>query len=90
MKRKIMRKPKPARAKEARKLSSKSRAPVKTAPTDTVEAMVAAGTQALGIALDPTWHDSVTFNLRLILRHAALVDEFPLPDDAEPGPVFHV
>ena len=31
----------------------------------------------------------VKFNLELILRIAALVDEFPLPDEAEPAPVFH-
>jgi hypothetical protein len=89
MKRKAMRKPKPVRAKKTRKLPPKSRAPVKAAPADTVEAVVAASTRALGISLDPAWRDGVTFNLRLILRHAALVDEFSLPDDAEPGPVFH-
>jgi phage protein D len=89
MKRKVVRKPKPARAKKARKLPSKSRAPVKATPADTAEAAVAASAQALGISLDTAWRDGVTFNLRLILRHAALVDEFPLPDDAEPAPVFH-
>ena len=26
--------------------------------------------------------------LQVILRHGALVAEFPLPDDAEPAPVF--
>ena len=31
----------------------------------------------------------LNFNLQLVLRHATLVDEFPLPDDAEPAPVFH-
>jgi hypothetical protein len=29
------------------------------------------------------------FNLRLIFRHAKLVDEFPLADDIKPAPVFH-
>ena len=27
-------------------------------------------------------------NLEVTLRLAALVEEFPLPDDAEPAPVF--
>ena len=45
--------------------------------------------QALGLTLDPSWQAGVKFNLQLILRHAALVDEFPLPDDAEPAPIFH-
>ena len=57
--------------------------------TDSIDALVTASAQALGLTLDPAWRDSVKFNLRLILRHAALVDEFPLPDDAEPAPVFH-
>ena len=56
---------------------------------DSIDALVAASAQALGLTLDPAWHESIAFNLRLILRHAALVDEFALPDDAEPAPVFH-
>ena len=56
---------------------------------DPVEALVAASAKALGLAIEPAWEPSVKFNLQLILRHAALVDEFPLPDDAEPAPVFH-
>ena len=51
--------------------------------------MVAASAAALGLKLDPAWEAGVRFNLQLILRHAALVDEFPLPDDAEPAPIFH-
>jgi hypothetical protein len=85
MKRKAGRKTKSARAKRARRV----RAPAKTKPETSVDAFAAASAQALGLALDPAWHDSITFNLRLILRHAALVDEFALPDDAEPAPVFH-
>jgi len=55
---------------------------------DAPDAMVAAAAQALQLPVDPAWHANVKFNLQLILRHAALVDEFPLPDDAEPAPVF--
>ena len=51
--------------------------------------MVAASAAALGLKLDPAWEAGVTFNLQLILRHAALVDEFALSDDAEPAPTFH-
>ncbi|MGA7790278.1 MAG: DUF4089 domain-containing protein [Xanthobacteraceae bacterium] len=51
--------------------------------------LVPAGAQALGLVLDPAWEPGVAFNLRLILRLGALVDEFPLPDDAEPAPIFH-
>jgi hypothetical protein len=85
MKRKAGRKTKSARAKRARPV----RAPAKTKPENSVDAFVVASAQALGLALDPAWHKSVAFNMGLILRHAALVDEFALPDDAEPAPVFH-
>ena len=85
MKRKAGRKAKPARAERPRA----ARAPVKTRPENSIDALVVPSAQALGLTLDPAWHDSIAFNLRLILRHAALVDEFTLPDDAEPAPVFH-
>ncbi|HUI13533.1 MAG TPA: DUF4089 domain-containing protein [Xanthobacteraceae bacterium] len=56
---------------------------------DAIDALVAASAQALGIPLDPSWHTSVAFNMRLILTHAAKVDGFRLPDDAEPAAIFH-
>ena len=85
MKRKAGRKAKSARAKRTRP----ARAANKAKREDSIDALVEANAQALGLTLDPAWHDSIAFNLRLILRHAALVDEFALPDDAEPAPVFH-
>ena len=56
---------------------------------DAIDSLVVANAQALGLALDPSWEAGVKLNLQLILRHAALVDEFPLPDDAEPAEIFH-
>jgi len=85
MKRKAGRKAKPARAKRARP----TRVAAQVRRKDSIDALVTASAQGLGLAIDPAWHDSIAFNLRLILRHAALVDEFALPDDAEPAPVFH-
>ena len=52
--------------------------------------MVAATAPALGLQMDPAWEAGVTFNLQLLIRHATLVDEFALPDEAEPAPVFRV
>ena len=63
--------------------------PPPQAGEDRVGALVDASAQALGLALDPAWRSSVKSNLQLILRHAALVDEFDLPDDTEPAPIFH-
>jgi hypothetical protein len=87
MKRKAVRKPRSARTK--RTAVRKSHAPAGTKQLDAIDSLVTAGAQALGLPLDPAWRDGVIGNLRLILRHAALVDEFPLPDDAEPAAVFH-
>jgi hypothetical protein len=68
--------------------SAKKAKPSAPQQRDATDAMVAAAAQALGLPIDPAWQANVKFNLQLILRHAALVDEFPLPDDAEPAPVF--
>jgi hypothetical protein len=89
MKRKAGRKAKSARAKNPARAKRPARAAVRAKRENPIDAFVAASAQALDLALDPTWHDSVAFNLRLILRHAALIDEFALPDDTEPAPVFH-
>jgi hypothetical protein len=56
---------------------------------DSIDVLVAASARALGITLDPSWHPGVEFNLQLILTHAARLDGFALPDDAEPAPIFH-
>jgi hypothetical protein len=85
MKRKAGRKAKSAPAKRPRP----ARAAAKTKPANSGDALVAASAQALGLTLDLAWHDGIAFNLGLILRLAALVDEFALPDEAEPAPVFH-
>jgi 1-carboxybiuret hydrolase subunit AtzG-like len=47
-----------------------------------------AGATLLALPLDAAWEDSIRGHLRVTLRHAALVDAFELPDDAEPAPVF--
>jgi hypothetical protein len=99
MKRKAARKIKPARA--AKRIAKKppgimaaaanapAKKPAQEPARDAVDALVAASARALRLTLDPAWQANVKFNLELILRHSALVDEFPLPDDAEPAPVFH-
>jgi cell division septation protein DedD len=88
-------------AKNAKATTAKAKAaeakPAKAKPTkakpagapDIFDALVTAGTTALKLPLEPAWHAGVKFNLQLILRMGALVDEFALPDDAEPAPVFY-
>jgi hypothetical protein len=43
---------------------------------------------ALGLPIEDAWRGAVRANLEASLRMARLVDEFPLPDEAEPANVF--
>jgi hypothetical protein len=90
VKRRAKPKPKARRLKPASKRAAPGahRAPAET-QGDFLDLLIAGSTQALGLTIDPAWHGSIKFNLGLILRLAALLDSFPLPDDAEPGLVFH-
>jgi hypothetical protein len=71
------------------KRSPKRQAPIPAKTADAIDRIVDASAQALGLNIEPVWHGGVKFNLQLILRFASLFDEFPLPDDAEPAPIFH-
>lgn len=58
-------------------------------PTDdTLDRYIDAAAQALVIPLDPAWKPAVRRNLETTLKLAAVVEEFALPDDAEPAPIF--
>ena len=47
-----------------------------------------ASASVLGITIQPEWRDAVRANLAVTFRMAALVQDFPLPDTAEPAAVF--
>ncbi len=49
---------------------------------------IAAAAAALDLPLEAAWVPSVKANLDVSLRLANLVADFPLPDAAEPAPVF--
>jgi Protein of unknown function (DUF4089) len=53
-----------------------------------IEDFVDAAALALRLRVDPQSRQAVADNLDLILRVAAAFAEFPLPDEAEPAPVF--
>jgi Protein of unknown function (DUF4089) len=89
MKYKPVRKSKPRRVKRAGKSRAKAHAQTKSSRPDSIETLVETSAQALGISLDSAWRDGIALNLRLILRHANLVDEFELPDHIEPASVYH-
>jgi len=44
--------------------------------------------QALALPVEEAWRPAVRTNLDVSLRLARLVDEFALPDETEPAPVF--
>ena len=55
---------------------------------DPLLAAIDAGAHMLGLTIDPAWIPSVRANLEVSLRLARLVDEFALPDETEPAPIF--
>jgi hypothetical protein len=46
--------------------------------------------EALALSVDDAWKPAVRANLEVSLKLARLVDEFALPDEAEPASVFAV
>jgi hypothetical protein len=55
---------------------------------DSLDQMIMAGTALLGIPVQPEWMPSIRANLEVSLKLGHLVDEFTLPDEAEPAPVY--
>ena len=88
MKRKSSRNLKPARAKRGVRLSRKKSTAAKPPKANNVFVLVEANAQALNLNIKPAWRPGVGFNLGLIMRHAALIDEFALSDEAEIAPVY--
>jgi 1-carboxybiuret hydrolase subunit AtzG-like len=56
--------------------------------TDPLDDFIDAAAQTLDLPMAPEWKPAVKANLAVTLAHAATVAEFPLPDDAEPAPMF--
>ena len=57
-------------------------------PDASLDEYITAATRMLDLPIDPAWQPSVRANLELTLRLAAVVAEFPLPDEADAAPVF--
>jgi hypothetical protein len=43
---------------------------------------------ALALPIDDAWKPSVRANLEVTLKMAAMVDQFPLPDETEPASIY--
>jgi hypothetical protein len=87
--RKIKRMAKVSRRRSRLTQVTKRPSPAKPVQSDIIDALISASASALNLPLDPAWHAGIKFNLQVILRHAAIVDELPLPDYTAPGPIFY-
>jgi hypothetical protein len=56
-------------------------------PAD-LDPFIDAGAAVLGIPARPEWRDSIRLHLGLSFDFGRLLLDFPLPDEAEPAPVF--
>jgi Protein of unknown function (DUF4089) len=55
---------------------------------ETLDHFIGAAAHALALPVEPAWKAAIKANLEVTLRLAASFADFPLPDDAEPAPVF--
>ena len=55
---------------------------------DPLDPYIDAVSKALALRIDDAWKPAVRANLEVSLKLARLVDEFVLPDEAEPASVF--
>jgi hypothetical protein len=60
----------------------------KSTVRDPLDGLIAAAAHALALPIEPAWKPAIKFNLEVNLRLAGSFADFPLPDDAEPAPVF--
>jgi hypothetical protein len=56
--------------------------------TDKLDDYIDAAAAVLGLPIEEAWKPAVRANLDVTLKLARLVEEFPLPDEAEPASVF--
>lgn len=55
---------------------------------ETTDAWITSSAAMLGLPIEAAWMPSIRANVDVTFRLAKLVDEFPLPDEAEPAPVY--
>ncbi|HTW72820.1 MAG TPA: DUF4089 domain-containing protein [Acetobacteraceae bacterium] len=55
-----------------------------------LDAFIAAGTAMLGIQMRPEWQNAIRLHLGISFDLGRGLLDFPLPDEAEPAPVFRV
>ena len=53
-----------------------------------LDAYIDASSVVLGLTIVPEWRAGVRANVAVTFRLGSVVEEFKLPDEAEPAPVF--
>jgi hypothetical protein len=68
--------------------AARARSAAKAAPELKESDFIAAAAHVLGLVIEPAWRPAIEANFATTLRLAASFMDFPLPDEAEPAPVF--
>jgi Protein of unknown function (DUF4089) len=55
---------------------------------DPLDDYIDAVAKALALPVEDAWRAAIKANLEVSLRLARLVDDFALPDETEPAPIF--
>jgi lipopolysaccharide biosynthesis protein len=55
---------------------------------DITDAWITSSAAILKLPIESAWLPAIRANVEVTFRLAKLVDEFPLPDEAEPAPVY--
>jgi hypothetical protein len=55
---------------------------------DITDAWITSSAAMLGLPIETAWLPTIRANVEVTFRLAKLVDDFPLPDEAEPAPVY--
>jgi hypothetical protein len=56
--------------------------------SDEIDAWLDASAAILDIGVAPEWREAIRLHLRITRDLAQRVIEFPLPDEADPAPIF--
>ena len=78
----------PTKSARAKITHAKSTRADSTVSRELLDHFIGAAAHALALPVEPAWKPAIKANLEVTLRLAASFADFPLPDDAEPAPVF--
>jgi Protein of unknown function (DUF4089) len=78
----------PTKSARAKITHAKSARADSTVSRELLDHFIGAAAHAHALPVEPAWKPTIRANLEVTLRLAASFADFPLPDDAEPAPVF--